>query len=289
MPEESVDKTAANEQNPVGTGSLLDATEAAEPPPSKPTVRERLNAADAALRAKASAAWSRRPFRYGLIGVAAAGLVGGGLAVYETYRFEPPPDYTAAPIDEVFEYTLLTEDFNRLPVERRLELIKELVQRLRSLGTGDSVLMAYLASMIAGEAREQMEENVSRIAVDLFDSYAKGYDPAASAEQREAYLLSKFVEFERMMEGIAGIDRDATPEERIADAQREARARLAEVRSGALSADEALRAFDVLNNGIGRYASGQQRIRISGMMRDLVWTLRRGGTKHEPVPAANTD
>lgn len=35
-------------------------------------------------------------------------------------------------MDEVLNYTLLTDEFNNLPVDKRLELLKDLIDRLKN-------------------------------------------------------------------------------------------------------------------------------------------------------------
>src|SRR5262245_35712609 len=70
------------------------------------------------------------------------------------------PDYLEDDMDDVLDYTLLSEEFNNLPVQRRLELIKDLVQRLKTLSADDSAVMAAFAATIREQMRRQMERNV---------------------------------------------------------------------------------------------------------------------------------
>ncbi|MEM7756413.1 MAG: hypothetical protein AAF297_12370 [Planctomycetota bacterium] len=251
----------------------VDVVEASEPKP--PT---RVQLADAKLRAAigGAARWplATKPRRVvsGVVGVLA--LVGAGVGTWLAVRTQPPPDYSSAPINTIFEYTLLTDDFNKLPVEERLALIGELVTRMESLGGSDSVLLALFASMIVGEARAQLEENVSRMAVDLFDQYAVDYDATAPIEDRRDFLAQTYLDFERQIAAVTGQTIDEPDEERLADAKRRAQRDLDRAQSGRVDAGEALRVFDILNNGLGQHASGHQKIRIATMTRDMVEMLR---------------
>ena len=71
---------------------------------------------------------------------AAVLLLGGGFVAWRELRFQPPPDYATADIDEILDYTLITDDFNQLPVEQRLQLIRELVNRFMGMDGSDSVM-----------------------------------------------------------------------------------------------------------------------------------------------------
>lgn len=263
------------------TGSLLEEGDVPVDEEAKgPTLAQR---ADARLRAGLSGlrrfcwfpVW-RRGVVLGALGLAVAGAGG---AVWMQARVQPPPDYESARIDVLFEYTLLTDDFNKLPVEERLALIAKLVERMRALEGRESLFLAAFASMIAGEARAQLEENVSRMAVDLFDQYAVEYSPAAPQAERRAQLKETFLEFTRTMETLVGAESDQTDEERLAEARRQTRRDMQRVQDGRVAASEALRFFDVLNNGVGQHATGHQKIRIATMTRDMVEMLRS-----EPEP-----
>src|SRR4051794_15140691 len=66
-----------------------------------------------------------------------AAAVGG----FFLLRPVPRPDYRRDSLKRVFSYTLLTDEFNRLSVEKRLELIGQLVTRLKSMSAGESVVL----------------------------------------------------------------------------------------------------------------------------------------------------
>ncbi len=214
-----------------------------------------------------------------------AGIAGGimlaiGLSVggYFVFRPTPKPDYLKARLDTVFNFTLLTDEFNKLPVEERLKLISQLVERLKGMSAEDSLLMGAFAAGIAGKAREQIEENISRLAIDTWDMYAKDYGSIPEGE-REKYLEDAFVDFTKMMEGVAGQVRDVPDEKRVEEARRQAE-RDKKVMSdpNRQPGGEALgRFFSFMNNNVGSHATPQQRMRGQLMMRDMVRHFRGPG------------
>lgn len=188
----------------------------------------------------------------------------------------PQPDYMDDPLDELFDYTLLTDDFNNLSVEERMKLIGQLVQRLKGMSSEDSVLLAAFAGGVAGKAREQLMENASLLAIDVWDKYAKDYDNVPE-EEREQYLEKTFVEFTRLMESVAGQTSDKTDEERIAEVKEQAKREKERMTSanGPKPPGAALgMVFNVMNGDVGGHASPQQRQRGGQMLRDMMRHFR---------------
>jgi hypothetical protein len=203
-------------------------------------------------------------------------VVGLGVGGYFVFRPVPQPDYLLDPMDDVLGYTLLTDEFNKLPVDKRLALIGQLVQRFRSMNSGDSVLMASFAAGIAGAARDQLMENGSRLAVDTWDKFAVDYAKVPD-EQRGEYLDKTFVDFTKMMETLGGRPRDISDEERLAEGRRQAARdmeRIKENPSRGPSSEMAGQMFQFMNEGVGKFASAQQRVRGQQMMRDMVRRMR---------------
>ena len=201
-------------------------------------------------------------------------LGGGGLGVWGATRFEPPPDYETARLDTLFEYTLLTDDFNKLPVEERLALIGQLIDRLKAMGTNDSLLLAMFASTIMGEMRAQLEENVSRLAIDVADKFAADYDPNVAPEDKQEYLEDAFVDMQRL---FAVVDADLATkdrEEMLEDGRRQARRDLNRFEKGRVGAGEVIRVFDLMNNKVGSRMSAHQKNRVQTMFRDMTEMLR---------------
>lgn len=253
--------------------SLLEQDMLAEP--AAPRRAPALARLGASVRRAAAGAWQKKAVRVGAAAAAVLALAGGGVAWWLAVRIDPPPDYATANLDVLFDYTLLNDDFNRLSIDERLRLIEQLVTRLRDMGSSDSVLMAMFASQIAGPARAQLEKNLSRLGVDVFDSFAQDYDPNASVADRKKYLAETFVKIESWFEKLGGEEpRDVAPEERLARAQRQAQREAEWAREGNVGASEMARMFDVMNNRVGAHASGFQKRRITGLLRDMSKVMR---------------
>lgn len=218
-----------------------------------------------------------------LAGGAAAALLAAGLGVWSLLP-RATPDYLEDPLDDVLDYTLLTSDFNNLPVQERLKLIRDLVERLRGMQGGDSVLMASFAAGIAGSARQQLEENISRLSLDVADTFATRHverlREATTPADRARVIEQTYLEFVKEMEDIAGQSRDISDEERLADARRQAargEERIRRVNAGERGDDRAAGIFNILNDRVGSRSEPAQRARITVMIRDMSRHFRGQG------------
>lgn len=210
--------------------------------------------------------------------VGAVLIVGGGVASYFAFRPVPKPDYRHDSIRRIFNYTLLTDEFNRLPVDERVRLLAIVRERLEAMSSGESALLAAFAAGIAGKSRDQLEENVSRLLVDVWDMHALEY-PNVTAEQRDAYLDGVFIEIARLMETVSGDSRELSDSELLSEGREQAQRDVERMRSGeGPGARTIARMNDVLVNGVGGHASPQQRARGQVMFRDMVKRLRGGET-----------
>ncbi len=185
------------------------------------------------------------------------------------------PDYGSDRIDTLFEYTLLTDEFNRLSVQERAELIGQLVDRIGSMGSSDSVLLAAFASSIRGEARDQLLENASRLFIDMIDEQAVAYDPGLSKAEREKQLDETIATMHRLFATMGGnLDEDKTDEERVAEAEAQAQRDMQAVEDGEFSARDAGQFFGTMNRVLGSRSSPQQTARGGRMLRDMTRRLR---------------
>ncbi len=216
--------------------------------------------------------WSRKGWPF-----AAAFLVIAGVAGYFIFRPMPVPDYENGRIDTLMNFTLLQDEFNQLPLERRLELVGMLVQRMESMSSSDSLMLAAFAGSIRGKAREQLEENASRLAIELWDSMAVEYQNVPP-EGRDEYLAEAFVKFETTMEMMGGDVRDRTPEERLERARRQAQRDEEAIKEGDGPPSRIVgRIFEVMSNNVGQHASPLERRRGELLMRDMTRFLRGPG------------
>lgn len=217
------------------------------------------------------------------IAVIAALLLSSGLGVWMLLP-RSQPDYLDDALDDVLDYTLLSEEFNRLPVNERLKLIRDLVGRLRSMEGGDSVMMASFAAGIAGAAREQLEENITRLSLDIADTYAirmkERLAAVSSDEDRARAIEETFLDMTKEMEEIAGVNRNVSDEERLADARRDAQRgqdQMRRMNQSPRAGERAAGIFTFLDDRVGSRASPTQRSRITVMMRDMSRHFRKGG------------
>ncbi len=216
--------------------------------------------------------WSRKGWPF-----AAGFLVVAGVAAYFVLRPMPVPDYENGRIDTLMNFTLLQSEFNQLPLERRLELVAMLIKRMEGMSSSDSLMLAAFAGSIRGEARAQLEENASRLAIELWDSLAVGYQDVPT-DQQEAYLGEAFVKFETTLEMMGGDVRDRSPEDRLERARRNAQRDEQAIKDGQGPPARIMgRMFDVMNNNIGSHASPLERRRGELLMRDMTRFLRSPG------------
>jgi len=267
------------EHNTVGRGSLLEGLGAVTAQPARP-LRERINGWFAA-KVSAVRAWAGatpvRARRLRIAGRAALGVVVLGAIVggYLALRERPQPDVFVDPFDDVLDYTLLSEEFNKLSTQKRLEIITDLVKRFRSMDGSESVLVAAFAAGIQGEARKQLERNMSRLVLDVVDEGAAAYDKA-SPEDKPRVLDESYVRLVRTIEALDGDPTKKTDDEILADGEKEAE-RGAE---WARNADrdrlgrQTGRMLLSVNDTIGQQASPQQRGRMTVMMRDMTRRFR---------------
>lgn len=201
-------------------------------------------------------------------------LIGGGIGAYYVFRPYPEPDYRYAPIDELFTFTLLKDEFNRLSIERRLELLAILRERIQGMSGSESMLLAAFAAGIMGQARDQIEENVSRLAIDIWDQYAARYE-SVPPEERDAYLDTTYVEFYKQMAVLSGDTVTRSDEDILREGRREAERGYDWLRSGQGPGGRMLgRTFDVMYNNVGSHSTPQQRARGTLLVRDMTRRFR---------------
>lgn len=187
------------------------------------------------------------------------------------------PDYLNDDMQDILDFTLLGDDFNNLPIERRMELIKELVQRIKTLSGEDSAAMAAFASTIKAEMRRQMERNLKRLAVDTIDIYAQDYAEVPPEKQAE-FLDDAVINFTHMMEDIVG-EKSPLPEgdkERLAAVKDQAKKDEQRFRenSSQPTARAAAQFFQMVHEDQDQVSDPLQRGRNAKFMRDMTRHLR---------------
>ena len=201
-------------------------------------------------------------------------VIGLGIGGYFMFRPMPKPDYENDSIYRVFKYTMLTDEFNKLSVEERLRLLGMVRERLENMSKSESLLLGAFASGIAGQTREQLEENVSRLVIDTWDMHAVDYADVP-IDDREAYVDGIFIELHEMMETLGGDANGKTADERLAEGRQQAQRDAEMVQEGNGPSSRALaRISRILNDGVGGHASPQQKVRGQLLMRDMTRRLR---------------
>ena len=271
--------TSGNEPSKLGAStrrmeSLLSAEDLAVTTraASGPTARERFNQwveaklADPVRRTKLK--------RAGLVATVAIALGGGAAAVWAIMP-RSVPDYALDPVDDALNYTFMTADFNNLPIEQRLELIKTLVTRFKDAQSGDSVLLAQFAAGIDAEARKQIFENASKLMLDVADREAIRYQTLRGPE-RERAIEEAFVNMVHAFQEVAG-DEPEDPEKLLADAKRQNQrdAQRMETMSPERRGEAGARMFNFMNNQIAGNSSPQQKARLTTLMSDMSKHFRK--------------
>ncbi len=275
--------------NPLHAGSLLEGIEVPPPPTSSGGGSRGTKAARAdrpflppILRDNRVNRWVKRHMRIS-IALLALIVLGAGLWTWDRFRFHEPPDYATADMEDLLDYTFITDDFNKLPIERRLELIRELVRRFSNMESSESVAMAQFAAMIEGDLRRQMMKNASLLAIDMWDGYAAKYT-TVPPEDRGKFLDDTVVNFLKTMESFnPNGPRDISDEQRLAEARKQAQRDKGAIRSGQMSSGELGQMADFMRNGMGQFAAPQTQTRAAQLMRDMTRHLR-GQDGSGPAP-----
>jgi len=217
--------------------------------------------------------WSSGPKRQRTSIVAGVLAIVVGAGAFWLWGPMRKPDYEKDGIRRVMTYTLLTDRFNQLPIEERMRLIGQLVQRFKGMSSSDSALLAAFAAGIAGKARAQVEENASRLMVDLWDKYASEYAKVGQGD-RGAFLDKTIVEMQKMMEGLGGQARNLSDEDRLAEMKQQAKRDQQQMSRGGMPSQAMGRMMGVMRDNIGSHASPAQRARGLAMMGDMTRHLR---------------
>lgn len=199
-----------------------------------------------------------------------------GVWAFLVLRPIPKPDAGKDAIDRVFGYALLSKEFNNLSIEERLELVGQIIQRVKSMDQSDSMMLASFAAGIQGAAREQLMENTAKLMIDTADMIAADYVRVDDAS-RAQFLDDAYIRLTEIASALTGEKITESREERLADARRQAQRDEERLKENPVSLRQAGRAFRFMDGDMGQHASPQQRGRITVLMRDMVRNLRGSG------------
>lgn len=220
--------------------------------------------------------WERRWLKRGVLTALVVMMSAGGAFAYVQMRPRVAPDIFADDLSDVLDYTLLTDAFNKLPVEERLAIIKKLVERLKSMDSNDSALVAGFAAGIGGKARAQLMMNSERLMVDIWDKFAKEYAMVKPGD-RDAYLEKALVDMSKMFEDVTGFGVPIKEEDRVDEARKQAKRDEQRMKGASERPINAKRAADMLgflNERGQKHASPEQRGRMAGFSRDITRRVR---------------
>lgn len=242
--------------------------------PSAPSASERVQAAQSATRSSEN----RRLARRLVVFAAAVVLLTTGAITAVALMPTRVPDALEDDMDDVLAFALTNDEFNSLPLEERLKLIRDLVERFKTMSGADSAAMAAFASTIEGRIRKQMEKNVKRLGVDLMDYYADGY-ASVPPEKQGRYLDEAIVNMTRLMEELTGEDSGLPDDddERLAELQRQARrdqAWMEKNRPRDMEAGRVVPFIEFLQRDAAQTADPAQRSRVTKFGRDMTRHLR---------------
>ncbi len=131
----------------------------------------------------------------------------------------PEPDVMNDDLNSVASFAM-TEDFNRLTPRQRLSYLQKFFDRFRGFDENDAAELSEFLADINYKLRQQIEENVRRLAVDFLAESAMDY-ANIPMDEREAFLRNLLLEMDKLSDDFAGKDRDITDEERMAAMERQ--------------------------------------------------------------------
>lgn len=131
------------------------------------------------------------------------------------------PDVANAGLDDVSAF-VMDEDFNRLPPKERLDYMLDLMERFKNMDQDDLAYMAETMSALSKSMRDQIEENMRKLAVDLMSDSAAEYSKL-SPEDRAAYLDNLMLDLLKIGERFDDTPDNKSDSEKLADAKAQAK------------------------------------------------------------------
>ena len=187
------------------------------------------------------------------------------------FRVRKPPNIFDAPLDNVMSF-FVHEDFNRLSVEERMELLAQFAQRFQSMDQSDSAVLAGFMAGLTGRTREQLMDNARILARDVLKEGAEDY-LSLPPDERAAFLDQWMMQWIMFGDRVSGQESSRTPEERLARMREQGQRdqeRAAE-RAGGMTLNEgdAVRFLDFWRNEVEGIASPREQGQIFRFMMDL--------------------
>lgn len=230
--------------------------------------------------------WRRRWVKRSTISALVVLLCAGSAFAYVQLRPRAVPDVFEDDLADVLDYSLLSENFNKLPLDERLRLLKDLVAKIKGMDSNDSALMAGFMAGITGKARAQLQRNAEKLGVDIWDKFALDYSKV-QPENRDEYLDKAFVDFTKMMEDLAGIKNPMEDNKRLEEAKKQTQANKPPPVPNDIDAGRLGQFMGFINDRSQKLTTPQQMGRMSEFGRDMSKRLA-GGSLSKPKAAPPT-
>lgn len=188
----------------------------------------------------------------------------------------PAPDVMGDDLTSVASFAM-TEDFNRLSPRERLSYLQKFFDRFRGFDESDAAELSELLADINFKLRQQIEENVRRLAVDFLAESAMDY-ANVPLDEREDFLRNLLLEMDKLSDGFAGKDREITDEERMAAMERQGKReqdRASEQIGSTVDPRGVNMIFNIYETEVSGKVPAVQRGAIAKLMLDLT-KMRRG-------------
>lgn len=131
----------------------------------------------------------------------------------------PEPDVMHDDLQSVASFAM-TDDFNRLTPRERISFLQKFFNRFRDFDENDAAELSEFLADINYKLRQQIEENVRRLAVDFLAESAMDYTKVPM-DEREEFLRNLLLELDKLGDGFSGRERDISDEDRMAGMNRQ--------------------------------------------------------------------
>lgn len=200
--------------------------------------------------------------------------LGGGAWWYVATRPVPVPKVLVDDLEDALNFMLISDEFNKLSLAERRALLKDLIARMKGMGSEDSALMAAFAAGIMGPARAQLQKNAEKLMIDQWDDLARQYTQVPK-DKRGEHLDKALVDMTKLAEDIGGFKlpgkEEDRPKQAKADAQRNRERNGNRVNN--MKEDMAMAAAGAVVRG-SEVTSPKQKARMALLMRDMTRHLR---------------
>ncbi len=188
----------------------------------------------------------------------------------------PEPDVMQDDLQSVASFAM-TDDFNRLTPRERISFLQKFFNRFRDFDENDAAELSEFLADINYKLRQQIEENVRRLAVDFLAESAMDY-ANVPVDDREQFLRNLLLELDKLGDGFAGRERDISDEDRMAGMNRQGKReqdRAGKEIGSTVDAQGVNMVFNLYETEVSGKVPAVQRGAIARLMLDLT-KVRRG-------------